>query len=166
MWGRDWCILGALSGLLAPVGMGLPLLAPAFCLVSAIVGALSGFLLGPMVEAGLRRIRGRFSPPLPLVGALLGLVWGALVGGAAGLCVNPPGSLDTAELGLVFGGISGATQMAWFLPAYVWGRLRNQCAGVLTLAGLFSPGLAWAGCLLIAVMVIPGAMLVGLTMRL
>lgn len=166
-WARDWCILGTLSGLLAPVGMGAPLVAPVFCLVSMFVGGLSGLLLGPLLNEGLHRLRGHFAPPLAVVGLVVGALWGALVGGAAGLFADAStASFDAVGLGTVFGAMSGSVQLAWFLPAYVWGRLRDQCAGVLTLAGLFSPGLAWAACLLIATVVVPAAVLANLMMRL
>lgn len=154
-WAKDWAICGGCSGLLAPVGMGLPLVEPAYCLLTCAIGAVSGAALGPAVLAALTRLRSRWSPPLWTLGLALGGVWGATVGGLAGALVDHGTPLEVAALGAAFGAISGAVQLTWFLPAYVWARLRDQPGSVLTLAGLLAVGLPWMGLLALLVLFMP-----------
>ena len=151
-WIRDLTLVGAASTA-APAMVVLHVF-PDFVKVAAVVGPLTGAVLGivlrPLLLGPLSRV-----PFIALigVGALLGALWGASVGGlaaegAALLAANgSPSGLDIppVELGLLCGAVAGAIQLGWFFVPYTLQRARGRPAWpVVVVACALSPALGIA----------------------
>lgn len=119
-WARDFAVIGAASGALAPAYLiGLPT-APSdspYAFAALVVGAALGALLGAAapaaLEASRRRVRLRW---LLLLGPVIGVLWGGLTAGGAAAWVlrdefGRDGYAGYVVLVALFGGLAGAVQL-------------------------------------------------------
>lgn len=137
-WMRDFALVGATTGFLAPYAV-LRKLEYAAC--AGLGGAIFGLALGAfsahLLAGRARRWRKVVFVPLGLV---LGGLWGAVAGASAAVVL--PMALD---LSVVVAGIAGALQLGWFWLAYSVRRVNGRSTWlVLLLALLSGGGLGWA----------------------
>ncbi|HJN76389.1 MAG TPA: hypothetical protein QGF58_20840 [Myxococcota bacterium] len=128
VWGFYFAAMGAFHGLLAPLVVATSL--PLFPLSAFMIGGGTGYIVGLALH-GLGRGAG-----LVPVGFIMGGLWGATVGGAAGLCCHEGANI--VLFGVLFGAISGALQTAWVVWPFATRADRGEDPGPLI----------WAACAL------------------
>lgn len=140
-WIRDFVIVGAATGFIAPamfLGSGnflFPLLAGAG---GAVAGLFAGWLSAHAMAGRMRRMRRYWLFPL---GVLIGSAWGAVSG------VTPYLGLDQVSLlgiSAAVAGIAGGIQLGWFWFAYCVRRVNHRSTWpVVALACAVSSGLGF-----------------------
>lgn len=137
-WVRDFALVGAATGFLAPYAVIRSLEYSGFASAG---GGASGALLGAFSVWLFSRV-GRGWSKIVLVP--LGLALGALWGGAAGLATGLSDHGEWLPLSVMFGGCAGALQLGWFWLAYAVRRVncRSTIAVVVT-ATVLSGSLGW-----------------------
>jgi hypothetical protein len=114
---RDWALIGfATSGLagLAPWGIGVHL-PSAYAMTCAVVGAVSGALVGGAMHGllGWCRPQLRVAVAMLLAITLLG-AWGAFVATFSAWLIVP----DLASMGVPMGWMAAVAQTGWLAPTY------------------------------------------------
>lgn len=149
-WARDFAVLGGLSSAMIPLvalgGRDPWTFVVSFTAVALGVGALLGALVGGAARVFIGRIGARLPVGLLLlVGPIVGALWGAAAGGAAGYlwwwaagtatfaCDGEPIVGQAAG----YAAIAAAVQFGWFWLPYTLGVARRErLAGLWVLAGL------------------------------
>lgn len=139
-WARDMAFVGATTSAFAPWAAGN--LAPSgYWQVSAVVGLVTGALLGLAMPALIDLVRGRVPLLLLVLGSvLLGAAWGGLTGGLAGLAFGG----ISAQLGVVAGAAAGGFQLGWFWFPYTFQSVRGGRTWPLLLTSLLTLPVATA----------------------
>lgn len=133
-WARDMALVGGGTSAFVPALVSG--LAPSgYPLAAALVGAVTGALLGLAMPTLLDLVRGKVPLPLLLVGSLLlGAAWGGVAGAMAGV----PFGAGNAGLGLVAGSIAGAAQFGWWWFPYTFQTVRGGRTWPLLVAAVFT----------------------------
>ena len=121
LWCRDMALVGGATSATVPALVheftpsGYPLMA-------AVIGVVTGALLGLAMPRLLDRVRGRISLPILVLGSvMLGCFWG----GATGALAGAPFGIPYVVLGLVAGGLAGAAQFGWWWFPYTVQTVRG-----------------------------------------
>ncbi len=144
-WARDFGIVGALFGSLAPFFV---IFDASFALAGGIIGGMLGVLIGAStavaVEVGRKRV-----PLAVFIAAIavVGAVQGALCGAAGGMTGVPMFGHDEASaFGFILGGTSGMLAMpVFFAPYLVLSVKRLPTWPAVFGAALIAPVMGWAG---------------------
>ena len=120
-WAVDWALVGALSGVFAPLPMHVfggvnHAELVTYQLHAATVGSLTGLAVGLGLAAALGRAPARTRAALGLVSSVAVGSWGALVAGLPSFAVQGG---DFVPLAFPCGGIAGMLQGVWLVPLYV-----------------------------------------------
>jgi len=145
-WARDFAILGAAAGTLAPLTV---IFDPVFALAAGLVGAVSGVVFGGVAGALVDAVRKRV--PLSVMiatAAVLGSLWGAGVGTFGGAVTAVAGSTMGGEavvLGFICGATSGMVYVGGLFLPYLIGATWGRTAPVVLLGMVAAPFAGWAG---------------------
>jgi hypothetical protein len=143
-WSRDFGIVGALTGSLAPFFV---IFDASFALAGGMVGGFLGVLLGLVAAVGVEV--GRRQVPLPVFVAaiaVLGAVQGAIAGFAGGMTETLTMGVEAAPLGFIVGSTSGMVALPVFFAPYLVLSVRRWPTWPAVFgAAMLAPLMGWAG---------------------
>ncbi len=155
IWARDWAIIGAGTGVLAPLGVIALSMEPGllpFAAGAGVAGGAAGAVLGATAPRLLERVRGRVPlPVLMLLGLPLGATWGVIAGGLGALWL-PGMELALVVIAAAIAGVAGAIQLGLtWLPYTVAAVTRRPVWPVVLGSVLVAPAMGWAALLALVV---------------
>jgi len=146
LWARDFSIVGAACGFLAPLtclgSHELP-----YALSTGIGGMAAGAVLGPLSGALISLARRRL-PKIALIsfGLILGGLWGGMAGAAPEYLGGTDFKFYSWALSILTSAVAGSVLGWWFWLAYAYRRINQRSAWPVVLAGCAqAPTLAIVG---------------------